>query len=290
MKKNIFLKVLIFSCDPPRKVLKTINNLLSNERDDIQVILVTSSTDYPTEIPLKLKLIHILEKSVYHLRSHIGHLAEDSEWILILEDHNHVDSAYIEYVYKSLKSAPENVLSVYGPLTNKQTINSWSYANFIITAGKLWFPIHNTPDELVFFNVAYRSKFFAQKKYQLGEFEAEAFQILQREKIYEANMIVDHYQYRNFPFVMFYHFCNGRASGSFCEKSLIKRINWSLRHANIVTRKRFLELKNIINTHRQLEVLPPYLEFQLWILCMSHALGAIYGAFFGVGKALKFLE
>lgn len=290
MKNNIFLKVLIFSCDHPNKVLNTINNLLSNEHDDIQVILVTSSPGHPKQTPLNYKLIHIPEISVYHIRSHIDQLSEHSEWTLILEDHNHVDSAYIEYVYKSLKSAPENISCIYGPLTNKKSTNSWSFANFIITAGKLWHPIHNTPDELVLFNVAYRSRFFTKKQYQLGEFELEAFKILQSEKTYNANMIADHYQYRNFPSVIHYHFCNGRASGALCEKSVIKRIKWSLRHANIVTRSRFLELKKIINIHRQLEPLPPYLESQLWILCLSHALGAIYGALFGVGKALKFLE
>ncbi|MCQ8104542.1 hypothetical protein NP590_10540 [Methylomonas sp. SURF-2] len=289
MKNKVFLKVVIFSCEQPDKVMDTVGNLLNNEYDDIQVVLATSSID-SVQATGNYQPIHIPDKSVYHLRAHIGQLSQDSEWTLLFEDHNHVDSAYMGYVYQRLKTVPETVSSVYGPLSNKKSTNSWSFASFIMTGGKLWYPIQNAPDESVIFNVAYRSKLLAGKKYQLGEFEREAFKILRGEKVYNPDMIADHYQYRTFPSVMFYHFCNGRASGALCEKSLVRRISWSFRHAKAITGSRFLALKNIIHNHRQQENLPPYLEFQLYILCLSHALGAIYGAWFGVGKALKFLE
>jgi hypothetical protein len=101
---------------------------------------------------------------------------------------------------------------------------------------------------------------------------------------------VDHVQFRRFPEVVYYHWCNGRVTGAFMRQFEDAGFAKVRSHAVNTSLQRQKRLRSVIRSHPQHHELPTYTTTRLQFLAFAHSLGALYGGAAGTGKALWALE
>lgn len=288
--QNLFLKVLIFTSHEPIRVLATVQALMATEYDDTKVVVVSTKQGELPCVHKNLEVIHIPGPSVYYLRSHIPSLSRDTHWVLILEDHNLVSEDYLLNVLTTLKKMPPQINYVGGPAVNHTSKDTWSYANFVMVLGKHWHPVSALPDEIIFFNLACRSSVFPHKNFEVGGFESPNIMHFYQTAYLSSAFVIDHVQFRVFPHVFFYHFCNGRVTGAIQKGRLLQKIKWSCKHNKNIVWRRFKTLRTTMENHPERHMIPRFTTECLFMLSVSHAFGVWWGMFFGAGSAANYLE
>jgi hypothetical protein len=261
--------------DPPPEVEVTIVSGCAIT-DDAQELPGIRFARYPGETPLDL-------------RRRVPELAGDTEWVLLLEDHNHVDRAWLNRALASIAAAPVHATTVRGGAENLTSTDPWSWANFLMVLGFHWAPLQSQAHEPLFFNVALRRARLLTKCLEVGEFEIKALTALEEQPT-AGNFPIDHVQFRRVPGVFFYHWCNGRMTGAVMRQHHPDGWRHVLRHARRVAGTRIQQLTEIVRRHPSAHRLPVGTLTRVAMLSLCHAAGALFGGAFGIGDAARHLE
>lgn len=275
--------------DPLSKVRPVLAEL-ANLPPDVRLTVLSGCTTDPeqTDIP-GATLLRFPGETPFDMRRRISELAGDPEWLLLLEDHNHLDRSWLERLRQVVASAPADVQVVLGGAENRTSTDRWSWANFLMVLGFHWTPQQIDAVEPIFFNVAFRRSLLPSHRLEAGEFEVHLLATL-AEKGMAADFAIDHVQFRRFPGVFFYHWCNGRVTGAAMRRH--HRDGWQhvLRHAGRVSTTRISQLSTSMKRHPDAAALPAGTMFRVALLSACHATGALYGGLFGPGDAARHLE
>lgn len=231
---------------------------------------------FPGETPLEL-------------RRRVPELAGDAEWVLLLEDHNHVDRAWLHRALAAIAAAPGDATTVRGGADNLTSTDPWSWANFLMVLGFHWTPLQGQSQEPLFFNVALRRTRLLADRLDVGELEIKAMAALE-ERPAAGDFPVDHVQFRRSPSVFFYHWCNGRVTGAIMKRHHPDGLRHVLRHARRVAGQRIRRLADVVRRHPSAGRLPAGTITRVAMLSICHAAGALYGGIFGIGDAARHLE
>lgn len=261
--------------DPPPEVDVTIVSGCAIA-DDAEGLRGIRFARYPGETPLEL-------------RRRVPELAGDAEWVLLLEDHNHVDRDWLNRALASIATAPAHATTVRGGADNLTSTDPWSWANFLMVLGFHWAPLQSDAQEPLFFNVALRRARLLSSRLEVGEFEIKALTTLEEQPT-AGNFPVDHVQFRRFPGVFFYHWCNGRMTGAVMRQHHPDGWRHVLRHAQRVTGTRIHQLAEVVRRHPSANRLPAGTLTRVAMLSLCHAAGALFGIAFGMGNAARHLE
>ena len=223
------------------------------------------------------------------MRRRVPELAVDSEWVLLLEDHNRVDRAWLERALAAMKAAPADATTVRGGADNRTSTDAWSWANFLMVLGFHWTPLHSQSREPVFFNVALRRDRLRSARLEVGEFEITSLAALEEQPV-AGDFPVDHVQFRAAPGVFFYHWCNGRVTGAAMRQHHPDGWRHVLRHARRIAGERIRQLTELVHRHPAAGRLPEGTLTRVAMLSFCHAAGALYGGAFGSGNAARHLE
>ena len=283
--------MIFFTGDPLKKIEPIIARLLSDNPEDILVTIVSGrAAEADEREPHGVQVMRFPGESVLHLRQRIPEIIGDAQWVILLEDHNHIDDGWLSDLRRTLAEAPEHVTAIMGGADNRTSMDPWSWANFIMVLGLHWAPCAQPPAEPLYFNVAFRRGMFPAKRFALGEFETEALARLMTCDSSATPFPIDHVQYRAFPGVLYYHWCNGRMSGAIMRQNTKDGYRHVTRHALRVVGKRMRLLEKIVKTHPKAGKLPPGTIIRTRILAVCHAAGALAGGIIGYGGAPWQLE
>jgi hypothetical protein len=279
----------LLTADPLRKIAPVLAELALLPPNMRLTVLSGCASD-PDEATIpEATLLRFSGETVFDLRSRISALAGDAEWLVLLEDHNRVDRSWLERLSQAVAAAPADIHAIYGGVDNRTSRDRWSWANFLMVLGFHWAPGHGEAREPIFFNVAFRRSLLPADQLEVGEFEVHLLSALEHNAT-AAEFVIDHVQFRTFPGVLFYHWCNGRATGAaMCRHH---RDGWRhvLRHARRVCTARVANLAASIRWHPAAPDLPNGTLARVAMLSVCHATGALYGGLFGPGDAARHLE
>jgi len=243
-----------------------------------------------TQIDETVNVSHYPGESVFHLRSRIPALAGNCEWVVILEDHNLIEETWPTKVQAALQRCDPDDMAIIGAATNTRSTDEWSWANFICVLGFHWSPEIGTPLQPLGFNVAFRRSMFGHERLALGQYEHEIVPRAMRAARPDRSFPVDHMQFRRFPEVVYYHWCNGRVTGAGMRKFMKGGKRHVYKHAHNTTFPRQRTLREVMRSHPLGAELPGGTSIRAQLLAVAHSLGAIYGGWFGVGRAPWALE
>ena len=288
---RLLAHMILFTGDPLKKIEPVLRKLRREDARDIRVTVVSGrSADADDSNPHNVEVIRFPGESTLHLRTRIPVFAGQAEWVILLEDHNHLDDNWLRNLRCALKEAPAHVGAVAGGADNRTSTDPWSWANFLVVLGFYWAPCSRPPAEPLFFNVAYRRDVFPPHTYGLGEFEMETTEALMSHETSAMPFPVDHVQFRSFPNVFYYHWCNGRMTGAMMRHNKPDGYAHVVRHAKWVAGGRMRLLEDIIRTHPKSGLLPAGTIARVRLLAFCHAMGALVGGLIGYGRAPWALE
>jgi hypothetical protein len=291
MEKHQF-EVFIVTAEPIDKVLTVGCELQKSAADFFSANVLSGAPDIGarTAIGDAVRVYHYPDESVFHLRSRIPELAGECEWVVILEDHNLIDDSWIENIRSAMDRCGPDVSILVGTATNERSTDAWSWANFISVLGFHWAPMIQTPLEPLGFNVAIRRSLLGNGRLAVGQYESEIVPAAMKAAHADPGFPVDHMQFRRFPEVIYYHWCNGRATGA-GMRDFSKRGSSLVRdHARDTTFVRQKRLRAVLRNHPLRDQLPRGTRLRMQLLALAHSLGALYGGRFGAGRSWFALE
>lgn len=289
------LHVFIVTADAPQKCVLALENIWPDMRADVRVTLICGADTSDADRALcqrfpGLALRHHPGDSVWHLRRHMGELTQDSDWMLLLEDHNVPLPGWLPRLRHELQTAGDGVSAIFGATDNLTSTAPWDWANYLAVQVFHWAPgvaatVHPLP-----FNAAMRVNRLPPTPWQLGTFEAVAVGKVAQHGRSSAAFVVDHIQPRQFPSVLSYHFANGQATGAHLRSRGQHPARQILGHSLHVLLVRPLQSAQVIRRHPQRHLLPRGTWWRLPVLLWAHALGAWVGFVAGAGKSMWLLE
>jgi hypothetical protein len=280
---------IVVTGDPLAKLAPVLRELVNRPSEaEVTVLSGCAVTDDELTVP-GIRLLRFPGETPFDLRRRVPEVAGDVEWVLLLEDHNHVDRAWLGRALASIAAAPKDATTVRGGADNLTSTDPWSWANFLMVLGFHWTPLQSEAVEPLFFNVALRRARLLGNRLDVGEFEVKTLALLEEQPA-AGDFPVDHVQFRRTPGVFFYHWCNGRVTGSAMRRHHPDGWWHVLRHAKRIVCKRTRQLGDVVRRHPAANRLPAGTLSRVAILSFCHAAGAIYGGIFGVGNAARHLE
>lgn len=285
-------EVFIVTGEPIEKVRPVLCELEKSNLSTFSVHVLSGASEIGdiSQISKRIAVSNFPGDSVFHLRSRIPALAKPCDWVVILEDHNLVGEKWPERVASSLSKAGTEVNMVIGAATNHASTDPWSWANFMCGFGFHWAPIIQEPAEPIGFNIVLRRNFLGVDRLELGAYETEVVSAAMESVKADPSFPVDHRQFRKFPEVLHYHWCNGRVTGSLMRKFDASGMRKVFSHARNTTFRRQRILREIIKHHPNQDNLPRGTGVRMLMLAIAHSLGCIYGSLAGVGRAPWKLE
>jgi hypothetical protein len=288
----VFFEVFIVTGEPVEKVLPVARELGKSRFKSFSTHVISGAAEIGdrAQIDQAVKVSHYPGESVFHLRSRIPALADDCEWIVILEDHNIIDASWPGLVQAALDRCEPDVSALIGSATNTRSTDNWSWANFLCVLGFHWAPEIRTPLEPLGFNVALRRSLLGRDVLALGQYEYEIVPQVMQAARPDPSFPVDHMQFRRFPEVAYYHWCNGKVTGAGMREFAAEGMGHVYDHAHNTTFRRQRLLRQVLKRHPLRAQLPRGTALRTQLLAVAHSLGAIYGGWFGPGKAPWALE
>jgi hypothetical protein len=281
--------LIVVTGDPLAKIAPVLRELASPPPEArVTVLSGCAVTDDELTIP-GIRLLRFSGETPLDLRRRVPEVAGDVEWVLLLEDHNHVDRAWLGRALASIAAAPTDATTVRGGADNLTSTDAWSWANFLMVLGFHWTPFHGHAVEPLIFNVALRRARLRSNRFEVGEFEIKALASLE-DRPAAGDFAVDHVQFRRAPGVFFYHWCNGQVTGAAMRRHHPDGWWQVLRHARRTAYERIRQLGDVVKRHPSANRLPAGTLSRVAVLSLCHAAGAIYGGIFGVGSAARHLE
>lgn len=281
--------LFVVTGDPLSKIAGILQELASPPPEArVTVVSGCATQDEAMQLP-GIQFARFPGEPPLELRRRVPELAGDAEWVLLLEDHNHVGRAWLERALASIAAAPPHATTVRGGADNLTSTDPWSWANFLMVLGFHWTPLQGQSHEPLFFNVALRRVRLLTDRLEVGEFEVKALAALE-ERPAAGDFAVDHVQFRRFPGVFLYHWYNGRVTGAAMRRHHPDGWWHVLRHARRVAGERIRQLASIVRRHPRAARLPRGTIGRVAMLSVCHAAGAIYGGAFGFGDAARHLE
>lgn len=289
---SVVFQVFVVSQEPVSKVQRLTEELArAPSRDFLMDVLTGAQAAGDATIPdERVAVWHFPGESVFHLRSRIPTLAGDADWIVILEDHNLIYPGWPDDVTDALRGADPATSMLIGAATNQRSTDAWSWANFLSVLGFHWAPCIQTPLEPLSFNVAIRRDALPKGRFELGAYEALFVPRLMPGARPAPGFPVDHVQFRRFPEVIYYHWCNGRVTGAFMRQFADAGFGKVWSHAKNTSFQRQKRLRRVIRSHPGNHELPRYTCARLQLLAFAHSLGALHGGVRGTGRAPWALE
>lgn len=284
-----FVHLLVVTGEPLAKIAAVLREL-ADAPADVRVTVVSGCAVTDDELGLPgIRLERFPRETPLELRRRVPELAGEAEWVLLLEDHNHVDRAWLHQALAAIAAAPGNATTVRGGADNRTSTDAWSWANFLMVLGFHWTPLHEESLEPLLFNVALRRERLPTVRLEVGEFEIRALAALE-ERPATGDFPVDHVQHRPAPGVFFYHWCNGRVTGAIMSRHHPDGRWHVLHHAQRVAGQRIRQIAEVVRRHPSAARLPPGTVARVAMLSICHAAGALYGSVFGLGDAARHLE
>jgi len=289
--KHLF-EVFIVTAEAIDKVLTVACALERSDADFFGTNVLSGAPDMGdrSAIGESVRMLHYPGESVFHLRSRIPALAGECEWVVILEDHNLIDDSWVANIRSALDRCGPDVSMLVGAATNERSTDAWSWANFISVLGFHWAPVIQKPLEPLGFNVAIRRSLLGRERLAVSQYESEIVPKAMKTARADAEFPVDHMQFRRFPEVLYYHWCNGRATGAgmrdFTAKGL-QHVRDHARNTSFIHQKR---LRAVLRKHPLRDRLPRGTRVRMQVLALAHSLGALYGGRFGPGRSWFALE
>lgn len=283
------IHLFLVTGDPISKVRRVLAEL-ADLPPDVRLTVLSGCTADPDEADIPgATLLRFPGETPFDMRRRISELAGDSEWLLLLEDHNHLDRSWLDRLRQVVASTPADVQAVLGGAENRTSTDRWSWANFLMVLGFHWTPRQIDAVEPIFFNVAFRRSLLPSHRLEVGEFEVHLLATLAVKPV-AADFAIDHVQFRRFPGVLFYHWCNGRVTGAAMRRHHPDGWQHVVRHAGRVSTTRISQLATSMKRHPGAAALPPGTLARVALLSACHATGALYGGLFGPGDAARHLE
>lgn len=288
------LHIFIVTGDPPGKCAPALACLLPDMTAAVRITVLSGSAPDADPQPLPsfdgLSVYLYPGESVWHLRQRMAEHAQDSQWMILLEDHNLPLPGWLPQLCNVLQQTPESVDAVFGATDNLTSTGPWDWANYLAVQVFHWAP--GVPDQVhpLPFNSAMRVSRLPPAPWQVGTFEAVAVGQVAQRACFSPRFPVDHIQPRTFPSVLNYHFANGQATGAHLRIHGRRPIRQTAAHLLHVLLVRPLQSARVICRHPQRQVLPAGTWWRLPLLLWAHALGAAYGFFAGPGRSMWLLE
>jgi hypothetical protein len=281
--------LLVVTSDPLSKI-EPVLGALAGAAPEARLTVVSGCAVTDDELACReIRLARFPGETTLELRRRVLELAGDAEWVLLLEDHNHVDRAWLGRALAAIAAAPPDATTVRGGADNLTSTDRWSWANFLMVVGFHWTPLQQQSPEPLLFNVAFRRTHLLNGRLDVGEFEVKALAALETQPA-AGDFPVDHVQFRRAPGVFFYHWCNGRVTGAAMRRHHPDGWWHVLRHARRVAGERVWQLAALIRRHPAADRLPAGTLARVAVLSVCHAAGAVYGGAFGIGTAARHLE
>lgn len=291
VEHELTVHLILVTGDPLQKLEPVFASLRGQVAADIRTTVVSGNVDHLDEPnPEGVDVVRFPGESTVQMRQRIPVLAGDAEWILLLEDHNHLHATWIAELRRALDLAPPEVCAVIGGADNRTSTDAWSWANFLNVLGFYWAPIQGRPAEPMFFNVAFRRSILPERSYALGEFEVAVTEQLFAGATSTHPFPIDHVQFRRFPGVLTFHWWNGRLTGAMMREQTTGGFAHVVRHAVRVAGDRAGRLARIIRGHPGAARLPAGTVARVRLLALTHAAGALAGGLFGPGRSAWKLE
>jgi hypothetical protein len=285
-------EVFIVTSEPVEKVLPITSELENSELRTFATHVLSGASEIGDlkRIGDSIRVSHFPGESVFHLRSRISALARDCEWVVILEDHNLVDESWPGLVKSALDRCDPGTSVVVGAATNTRSTDKWSWANFLCVLGFHWAPEIRTPLEPCVFNIALKRALLGRERLALGQYEIEIVPLAMKAAQPDPSFPIDHMQFRRFPQVVYYHWCNGRVTGAGMREFTPNGMRHVYDHAHNTSFLRQRLLREALRRHPLKAELPRGTTMRTQLLAVAHSLGALYGGRFGVGRAPWALE
>jgi hypothetical protein len=283
------LDLVLVTADPLAKI-KPVIAMLIDRPADVQLTVVSGcATDLDEPAMARVRLLRFPGETPFDLRRRLPDVVGDAEWLLLLEDHNHLDRSWLERLKDAVATAAPGVRMIRGGADNRTSTDRWSWANFLMVLGFHWTPRQADAPEAMFFNVAFRRSVLPACSLAVGEFEVRVMATLAEEST-AGDFPIDHVQFRRFPGVLLYHWCNGRVTGAAMRRH--HRDGWwqVLRHARRVVGERVRLLATHVAGHPHATSLPGGTLARVAALSACHAAGALWGGLAGPGDAARHLE
>lgn len=285
-------EVFIVTAEPVEKVLPVARVLGKSRLETFSTHVLSGAEEIGdlSKICETVNVSHFPGESVFHLRSRIPALAGNCEWVVILEDHNLIEESWPKHIQAALERCEPGVTALIGTATNTRSTDKWSWANFLCVLGFHWSPEIRVPLEPLGFNVALRRSLLGREGLALGQYEYEIVPKAMQAARPDPSFPVDHMQFRRFPEVVYYHWCNGRVTGAGMREFMSGGKRHVYKHARNTTFLRQRILRKVVRSHPLRADLPGGTCLRTQLLAIAHSLGAIYGGWFGVGRAPWALE
>jgi len=285
------VQLLIVTAEGFGKVRPAIAGFAQDLPENLHITVASGLAGDPGELAVPgAETRHFPGESVFHLRSRLPSLAADCDWLVILEDHNHVTRQWFAALQMVLRNVPDDVRVVIGGTSNLTSRDDWSWANYIHTLGFHWAPAISEPVEPITFNIVLRRKTLPDEDFTLGAYEAGFVHGLMANAVASSDFPIDHVQFRKAPGVFKYHWHNGRVTGAFMRRHYRGGLRHVYAHVRDVVGPRLRRLDRVIDEHPQSGLLPRGTKRRLRMLSLCHAAGALFGGVAGEGQAPWGLE
>jgi hypothetical protein len=283
--------ILFFTADPLAKLDAPLASLRRQRAGDVRVTVVSGHVfEADDASPGDIEFLRFPGESPLQLRRRIPEIAAAASWIVVLEDHNHLHERWLSDLRRALLAAPAEATAVVGGSDNRTSTDPWSWANFLLVQGFYWTPCQQPLPEPLFFNVAFRRELIPPRRYALGEFEVLANKDMMSQASFVSAFPVNHVQFRKFPSVLHYHWCNGRTTGAMMARNAPDGFRHVLRHARRVAGARLRSLAQVIRSHPKAGLLPGGTMARIRVLAFCHAAGTLAGGLLGEGRTPWRLE
>lgn len=287
------LHVFIVSGDAPSKCAAVLRLLQPDMTPAIRITFLSgapAANDKAEIIFDGLSIQHHPGESIWHLRKRMVELAQDSEWMILLEDHNRPLPGWLPQLCKALQHTSPSVDALFGATDNLTSTGPWDWANYLAVQVFHWAPGIQEHAHPLPFNAAMRVSRLPPAPWEVGTFEAVAVAQVSQHAQFSPRFPVDHIQPRAFPSVLTYHFANGQATGAHLRIHSVHPVRKTAAHLIHVLWVRPLQSARILRQHPKRHLLPPGTWWRLPCLLWAHGAGTIFGFFFGAGRSMWLLE
>jgi hypothetical protein len=283
------INLVLVTADPLAKVADVLAALIDRPADVQLTVVSGCAADLSEPGMTGARLLRFPGETPFDLRRRLPEVVGDAEWLLLLEDHNHLDRSWLERLRQAVATAAPGVRMIRGGADNRTSTDRWSWANFLMVLGFHWTPWQADAPEAMFFNVAFRRSLLPAGPMEAGEFEVRVMARL-AEECTAGDFPIDHVQFRQFPGILLYHWCNGRVTGAAMRRH--HQDGWwqVLRHARRVVGERVRLLAAHVGRHPRGASLPSGTLARVAALSACHAAGALWGGLAGAGDAARRLE
>ena len=291
-ESRFLVEIVVCSSEGPAKIYPLLRTLTPRAGPDVRFLVLCSerATEPVEDFGPYVQFRYFPGASAIDLRGHVPAEAASSRWTVVLEDHIHVGTDWLQALTQTLKQVPEDTTCVIGTAENLTSLEPWSWANFLNVQTYHWSPNLVEPVQPLGFNIAYRRRLLPDRSLKPGEFEVACVPELMKKPYASAAFPADHVQHRFLPEVLYYHYCNGRVSGAAIRDYHPDGLRHALRHAvyNFGPRRR--EVNKLIRDHPNCSMLPAGTGWRVAVLAACHSVGAVVGGIAGPGRAAWALE